>query len=176
MFASRMDFRKGQTSKKAPPKRGCQVGGTPSKKDHYSLAESSKYVQIEVAFIPRTTNIECSRGDQRIQQGRAVPKRDDSSPLLPPHHQGYHPGRHPRPSFECLSLCVSLAQREFGLPGRDCRTTKIRKRDARAAIAANGARIRLCVKTVVARLAQSPGTSGRICTAVKSKTRDTSDS
>jgi hypothetical protein len=131
MFASQMDFRKGQTSKKAPPKRGCQVGGTPSKKDHYSLAESSKYVQIEVAFIPRTTNIECSRGDQRIQQSRAVPKRDDSSPFLPPHHQGYHPGRHPRPSFECLSLCVSLAQREFGLPGRDCRTTKIRKRDAR---------------------------------------------
>jgi hypothetical protein len=126
MFASRMDFRKGQTSKKAPPKRGCQVGGTPSKKVHYSLAESSKYV-----FIPRTTNIECSRGDQRIQQSRAVPKRDDSSPFLPPHHQGYHPGRHPRPSFECLSLCVSLAQREFGLPGRDCRTTKIRKRDAR---------------------------------------------
>jgi hypothetical protein len=32
MFASRMDFRKGQASKKAPPKRGCQVGGTPSQK------------------------------------------------------------------------------------------------------------------------------------------------
>ena len=64
-----------------------------------------------------------------------------------------------RPSFECLTLCVSLAQREFGLLGRDCRTTKMRKRDARAAIAANAARIRLCVKTVVARLAQSPGTT-----------------
>src|SRR6266550_4967463 len=55
---------------------------------------------------------------------------------------------------------VSLAQREFGLPDRDCRTTKMRERDARAAIAANAAQIRLCVKTFVARLAQSPGTSG----------------
>jgi hypothetical protein len=43
---------------------------------------------------------------------------------------------HYQPSFEYLSLCVSLAQREFGFPGRDCRTTKMRKRDARAAIAA----------------------------------------
>jgi hypothetical protein len=41
------------------------------------------------------------------------------------------------------------------LPGRDCRTTKMPKRDARAAIAANAAQIRLCVKTVIARLAQS---------------------
>src|SRR5262245_21199238 len=47
-------------------------------------------------------------------------------------------------------------QREFGLPGRDCRTTKMRKRDARAAIAANAAQIRLCVKAIIARLAQSP--------------------
>jgi hypothetical protein len=31
------------------------------------------------------------------------------------------------------------------------------------------------VKTVIARLAQSPGTGGRICKAEKSKTRDTSD-
>ena len=82
--------------------------------------------------------------------------------LSSPTHQGYHPGSPPPTILECLSLCVSLAQREFALPGRDCRTTKIRKRDARAAIAANAARIRLCVKTVVARLAQSPGTSGRI--------------
>src|SRR5262245_27567449 len=37
------------------------------------------------------------------------------------------------PSFECLSLCVSLAQREFGSSGRDCRITKMRERDARAA-------------------------------------------
>src|SRR5262249_58510332 len=66
-------------------------------------------------------------------------------------------------------------QREFGLPGRDCRTTKMRKRDARAAIAANAAQMRLCVKAIMARLAQSPGTSGRICKAAKSKTRDTSD-
>jgi hypothetical protein len=36
-------------------------------------------------------------------------------------------------------LYVSLAEREFGLLGRDCRTTKMRKRDARAAIAANAA-------------------------------------
>ena len=84
-------------------------------------------------------------------------------------------GARARPSFECLSLCVSLAQREFGLPGRDCRTTKMRERDARAATAANAAQIRLCVKTVIARLAQSPGTGGRICKAEKSKTRDTSD-
>src|SRR5262249_34438921 len=48
-------------------------------------------------------------------------------------------------------------QREFGLPGRDCRTTKMRKRDARAAIAANAAQIRLCVRAIIARLAQSPG-------------------
>jgi len=73
------------------------------------------------------------------------------------------------PSFECLSLCVSLAQREFGSSGRDCRTTKMRERDARAVIAANAAQIRLCVKTVVARLAQSPGTGGRICKAEKPK-------
>src|SRR6266576_2360440 len=84
-------------------------------------------------------------------------------------------GARARPSFECLSLCVSLAQREFGLPGRDCRTTKMRERDARAAIAANAAQIRLCVNTVIARWAQSPGTSGRICKAEKSKTRDRSD-
>jgi hypothetical protein len=56
-----------------------------------------------------------------------------------------------RPSF------LSLAQREFGLPGGDCRTTKMRKRDGRAAIAANAARIRLCVKAGIARLAQNPG-------------------
>jgi hypothetical protein len=42
-------------------------------------------------------------------------------------------------------------------------------------IAANVARIRLWVKIVIARLAQSPGTSGRICKAEKSKTRDRSD-
>jgi hypothetical protein len=40
----------------------------------------------------------------------------------------------------------SFPQREFGLLCRDCRTTKMRKRDARAAIAANTARIRLCAK------------------------------
>ena len=45
----------------------------------------------------------------------------------------------------------------------------------RAAIAANAVQIRLCVKTVIARLAQSRGTSGRICKAGKSKTRDRSD-
>jgi len=66
-------------------------------------------------------------------------------------------------------------QREFGLSGRDCRTTKMRKRDAREAIAANAAKIRLCVKAIIARLAQSPGTSGRTCKAAKSKTRDASD-
>src|SRR5262249_18943600 len=70
---------------------------------------------------------------------------------------------------ECLSLCVSPAQREVGLPGRDCRTTKMRERDARAAIAANAAQIRLCVKTVIARSARSPGTGGRICKARKVK-------
>src|SRR5258708_20386074 len=80
-----------------------------------------------------------------------------------------------RPPFECLTLCVSPARREFGLLGGDCRTTKMRKRDARAAIAANAARIRLCIKTAIARLAQSPGSSGRICKAKKSKTRDASD-
>jgi len=80
-----------------------------------------------------------------------------------------------RPSFECLSLCVLPAQREFGLPGRDCRTTKMRERDARGVIVANAAQLRLCVKTVIARLAQSAGTGGRICKAEKSKTRDTSD-
>src|SRR5439155_24397267 len=69
----------------------------------------------------------------------------------------------------------SLGQREFGLPRRDCRTTKMRKRDARAAVAAKAAQIRLCVKTFVDRLAQSPGTSGRICKAEKSKTRHRSD-
>ena len=51
----------------------------------------------------------------------------------------------------------------------------MRERDARAAIAANAAQIRLCVKTVIARLAQSPGTNERICKAEKSKTRDRSD-
>src|SRR5258708_20545933 len=40
-----------------------------------------------------------------------------------------------RPPLECLTLCVSPARREFGLLGGDCRTTKMRKRDARAAIA-----------------------------------------
>ena len=40
----------------------------------------------------------------------------------------------------------------------------MRKRDARAAIAANAARIRLCVKTVVAGVAQSPGTNEGIRT------------
>src|SRR5262249_24079084 len=39
---------------------------------------------------------------------------------------------------------------------RDCRTNKMRERDARAAIAANAAQIRLCVKTVIARVAQVP--------------------
>jgi hypothetical protein len=93
-----------------------------------------------------------------------------------PHHQNAQMrrarGGRKEPTF---SLCVSLAQGEFGLPSRDCRTTKMRERDARAAIAANAAQIRLCVKTVIARLAQSPGTGGRICKAQKSKTRDTSD-
>jgi hypothetical protein len=42
--------------KKAPPKRGCQVGGTPSQRDHHSLAESSKCVQIDVAFIPHASD------------------------------------------------------------------------------------------------------------------------
>jgi hypothetical protein len=51
----------------------------------------------------------------------------------------------------------------------------MRKRDVRAAIAANAAQIRLCVKTIIALLAQSPGTSGRFCKAEKSKTRDKSD-
>ncbi len=41
----------GRDSKKTPPKRGCQVGGTPSQRDHHSLDESSKCVQIDVAFI-----------------------------------------------------------------------------------------------------------------------------
>ena len=62
-------------------------------------------------------------------------------------------------------------QREFGLSGRDCRTTKMRERDTRAAIAANAAQIRLGVKSIIARLPQSPGTSGRICKAEKSKTQ-----
>ena len=79
------------------------------------------------------------------------------------------------PPFDCLSLCVSLAQREFGLSDRDCRTTKMRERDVRAAIAANAAQIRLCVKTIIARLPQSPGTGGGICKAEKSKTRERSD-
>jgi hypothetical protein len=77
--------------------------------------------------------------------------------------------------FECLASCVSLAYREFGLLGRDCRTTKTRKRDARAFIASNAARIRLCVKTVVRGLAQSPGTNEGIRKAEKSKTQDASD-
>ena len=46
-------------------------------------------------------------------------------------------------------------ERDLAL-GRDCRTTKMRKRDARAIIASIAARIRLCVKTVVAGVAQSP--------------------
>jgi hypothetical protein len=79
------------------------------------------------------------------------------------------------PPFDCLSLCVSLAQREFGLSDRDCRTTKMRERDVRAAIGANAAQIRLCVKIIIARLPQSPGTGGGICKAEKSKTREGSD-
>jgi hypothetical protein len=51
----------------------------------------------------------------------------------------------------------------------------MRERDARTAIAANAAQIRLCVKTVVARLAQGPGITGRIFKGEKSKTRDRSD-
>ena len=51
----------------------------------------------------------------------------------------------------------------------------MRERDARGVIVANAAQLRLCVKTVIARLAQSAGTGGRICKAEKSKTRDTSD-
>src|SRR5258707_12792658 len=74
-----------------------------------------------------------------------------------------------------LRESLLLAQREFGLLGGDCRTTKMRKRDARAAIVANAARIRLCVKTVVAPLAQSPGADKGICTEEKSKTPYTSD-
>jgi hypothetical protein len=85
-------------------------------------------------------------------------------------HQPIDARRKSRPSFECLSLCVWLAQREFGLLGRDCRTTKMRKRDARAAIAANAARIRLCMKTVVAGVTQSPGTNEGTRKAEKSKT------
>ena len=47
-------------------------------------------------------------------------------------------------------IVLSLSQREFGVLGRDCRTAKMRKRDACAIIASIAARIRLCVKTVVA--------------------------
>src|SRR5262245_41335908 len=43
----------------------------------------------------------------------------------------------------------------------------MRERDARAAIAANPAQIRLYVKTIVAQLTQSPGTSRRICKAAR---------
>src|SRR5215813_10041230 len=56
-----------------------------------------------------------------------------------------------------VSLIVRLVPpARIRLLGRDCRTTKMRERDARAAIAANAAQIRLCVKTVIARLAQVP--------------------
>jgi hypothetical protein len=72
--------------------------------------------------------------------------------------------------FSFALTCFWLAQREFGLLGRDCRTTKMRQRDARAAIAANAARIRLCMKTVVAGVTQSPGTNEGTRKAEKSKT------
>jgi hypothetical protein len=40
-------------AEKAPPKRGCQVGGNAVPKgDQHSLAESSKCVQIDFAYIP----------------------------------------------------------------------------------------------------------------------------
>src|SRR5215813_13959831 len=56
-----------------------------------------------------------------------------------------------------VSLIVRLVPpARIRLLGRDCRTTKMRERDARAAIAANAAQIRLCVKTVIARVAQVP--------------------
>src|SRR5262249_3900148 len=74
-----------------------------------------------------------------------------------------------------LSVSHCASRGEFGLLGRDCRTTKMRKRDARPIIALNAARIRLCVKTLIPRLAQTPGTSGRIRKAENSKTRDRSD-
>ena len=40
-------------AEKAPPKRGCQVGGNAvPKRDQHWLAESSKCVQIDFAYIP----------------------------------------------------------------------------------------------------------------------------
>jgi hypothetical protein len=75
-----------------------------------------------------------------------------------------------------LSLvCVSLSRREFGCLVGDRRTTELRQRDARAALAANAAGIRLRTKTVVAEFAQSPGIGGRIRTTQKTKTTITSD-
>ena len=117
---------------------------------------------------------------ETVAQQRAGAQRSSTSPLSDGRHGHAEQVCRGDPSLfqsdvDCLSLCVSLAQRELGLPGRDCRTTKMRERDARAAIPANAAQIRLCVKTVIARWAQSAGTSGRICTAEKSKTRDASD-
>jgi hypothetical protein len=50
----------------------------------------------------------------------------------------------------------------------------MRKRDSRAVIASNATGIRLCVKTVVAQLPQSPGINGGIRKEEKPKTRDTS--
>jgi len=69
----------------------------------------------------------------------------------------------------CLLLSVSLSPHEFDCRARDCRTTTLRKRDARVSIAANAGRIRLRAKTVVARFVQSPGTSERIRTPSKTK-------
>jgi hypothetical protein len=56
----------------------------------------------------------------------------------------------------------SLTQRELGLSSRECRIIKMRERAPRATIAANAAQIRLCVKTVIARLALSAGTGGNL--------------
>src|SRR5215467_7865986 len=113
---------------------------------------------------------------ETVAQQRAGAQRSSTSPLSDRRHgHAEHDPSLFQSDVDCLSLCVSLAQRELGLPGRDCRTTKMRERDARAAIPANAAQIRLCVKTVIAGWAQSPGTSGRICKTEKSKTRDRSD-
>ena len=72
-------------------------------------------------------------------------------------------------SATSLVLCLALLP-EILLLSRDCRTTEIRQRDSHVADASNVGRIRLCAKSVVAKVAQSPGKCAGIRTTSATKT------
>jgi CubicO group peptidase (beta-lactamase class C family) len=71
--------------------------------------------------------------------------------------------------FEGLSLCVSLALARIRSAGQRLPYHQNAQTRRTRGHASNAARIRLCVKTVVAGVAQSPGTNGGIRKAEKPK-------